>query len=142
MVCAGAAVKAIACEGEAGDAAEIRIIAREIAVATAQAVVQADTFCESSGGPGTIACGMSNATITSVASAQANAFAEGLAETMGPNCDCDLSNNISSSMMETIIAEASASALAQTCAGTPLTAAARYAPLVHLYTQPTVYTIQ
>lgn len=109
-------MRAIACEGE-GSTAEVRVIAREIAMATAQAIVQADAFCEASGGPGTVACGLTNGTMTAVASAQASAFADGLAMTMGAGCDCDLSTNISATQMETIIAEASSAALARACVG-------------------------
>lgn len=119
---AGAAVQAIACEGE-GNEAEIRLIGREIAVAVAQGVVQADSFCESNGGPGTMSCGLSNGTVTAVARATASAFSSAMAEAMGPDCDCDLSTSLTVEEVEEIMAEATTSALAETCAGAASTAA-------------------
>lgn len=117
--CAATTVQALACDGE-GTENEVRVIAREIAKATAKAIVQAEAFCESNGGPGTIACGRAEGAITAVASATAQAFAEGLAVAKGKDCDCDLSSTLSGSEMETIMVEASASALAKTCASAPL----------------------
>ena len=45
------------------------MLAMEVAVAVAMAVVQADAFCESSGGPGTLSCALSSGTVDAVASA-------------------------------------------------------------------------
>ena len=61
-------MQALACEGE-GSSAEARMLAMEVAVAVAMAVVQADAFCESSGGPGTLSCALSSGTVDAVASA-------------------------------------------------------------------------
>ena len=119
---AGGVVQALACEG-GGNEAEVNVIARQISIAIAQAVVQADSFCESTGGAGTMACGLSNGTVTAVARATASAFSSAMAEAMGPDCDCDLSTSLTVEEVEEIMAEATTSALAETCAGAASTAA-------------------
>ena len=119
---AAAAVRALACEGD-GNEASINLIVRDIATAVAQAVVQADSFCESTGGPGTMACGLSNGTVTAVARATAGGFASGLVEAMGDDCDCDVSTEIDIEEVEEIMAVASTSALANVCTGAPSAAA-------------------
>ena len=123
IAAAGAAVRAIACAGD-GTSAAITILSREVATAVAQAVVQADTFCESTGGPGTVACGLSQGTVTAVARASASAFASGLVEASGDDCTCDLSVVADAEAIEEIMATASASGLAEVCTG----AISRHAP--------------
>ena len=118
VAAAGAAVRALACEG--GDSSVgVRTVTQDVATAVAQAVVQADSFCESTGGPGTMACGLSNGTVAAVARATASAFVSGVVEAGGDGCTCDLSSLIDAEEIEEIIASASASALAQVCTGEP-----------------------
>lgn len=66
---AGASLQVMACEGSV-NAVSGPILAREIAVATVQAVVSTQAFCESNGGPGAMACGMTMGTVTDIATAQ------------------------------------------------------------------------
>ena len=115
---AGGVVQALACEG-GGNEAEVNVIARQISIAIAQAVVQADSFCESTGGAGTMACGLSNGTVTAVAQATASAFASGMAEARGDDCDCDVSTQADINEIQEIFAVASTSALAEACTGAP-----------------------
>ena len=118
VAAAGTAVRALACEGS-NSSLDVSSITREVATAVAQAVVQADSFCESTGGPGTMACGLSNGTVAAVARATASAFASGVVEAGGDGCTCDLSSVMDAEEIEEIIASASASALAQVCSGEP-----------------------
>ena len=116
VAAAGAAVRALACDG-AGNEAQINLIVRDIATAVAQSVVQADSFCESTGGPGTMACGLSNGTGTAVARATASGFSAGVVEAKGVGCDCEVSTAVGLQEIEEIIATATTSALAQVCTG-------------------------
>lgn len=65
----GGTLQLDACDGQI-DAALGPILAREIAVANVQAVVSTQALCESSGGPGTMACGLTMGTVTDIAKAQ------------------------------------------------------------------------
>lgn len=114
---AGVAARALACSGD-GNETEIRLISREVAAAVAQGVVQAESFCESIAGPGTITCDLTNGTINSVVRATATALVAGVAEARGDDCSCDLSTAVDVSQVEEIMAVASTAALAQICAGT------------------------
>lgn len=62
-------MQALGCDG-ADSFVEVELRLREVAVAVAQAVTQASAFCESRGGPGTLACGLSRGTVDAVATAQ------------------------------------------------------------------------
>lgn len=65
---AGLEVQGFGCDG-VDSFVEVELKLREVAVAVAQAVTQASAFCETSGGPGTMACGLTRGTVDSVASA-------------------------------------------------------------------------
>lgn len=65
---AGLEVQALGCDG-VDSFVEVELQLREVAVAVAQAVTQATAFCETAGGPGTMACGVSSGTVDSVATA-------------------------------------------------------------------------
>lgn len=66
--CAGATVQAVACDGKLHGFTP-PLYARAVANATAEALVKVSATC-SSGGPGSIACGLSNGTVNAVARAQ------------------------------------------------------------------------
>lgn len=66
---AGAEAAAYACDGDIAEA-EVDVIARATATALAEAVAQADIFCESVGGEDTMACGLAEVDVRAVASAQ------------------------------------------------------------------------
>lgn len=60
-------MQALACAG--GDFETVNRTVREVAVAVAQAVTQAQVTCEHTGGEGSIACGFSSASVDAVATA-------------------------------------------------------------------------
>lgn len=62
-------MSAFACNGDIAEA-ELDVIAVATALALAEAIAQADIFCESSGGSDTAACGLSEGTVQQVARAQ------------------------------------------------------------------------
>jgi len=66
---AGADAAAYACHGDTATV-NVDVIARSTATALAQATAQADVFCETRGGEDTMACGMAEADVRAVASAQ------------------------------------------------------------------------
>lgn len=66
---AGAEAAAYACNGDEASA-RVDVIARATATALAEAVAQADIFCETRGGEDTIACGLAEVDVRAVASAQ------------------------------------------------------------------------
>ena len=116
IAAAGAAVRALGCSDN-GNSADINIHSREIATAIARAIVQADVFCESTGGPGMMACGMSSGAVTAVARVTARAFTSGLVRAGGEGCDCELSATVDADEVEDIIATAATSAMAKVCTG-------------------------
>ena len=116
VAAAGAAVRALGCS-DSGNSADINIHSREIATAIARAIAQADVFCESTGGPGTMACGMSSGAVTAVARATASAFTSGLVRAGGEGCECDLSATVDAEEVEEVIATAATSAMSQVCTG-------------------------
>ena len=115
---AGAAVRALACEG-GNTTLQVDIRSREIATAVARAIVQVDSFCESTGGPGTMGCGLGSGSVTAIARATARAFASGVIEAGGDDCICDLSAMVDAEDMVEIIAAATTSARAEACTGAP-----------------------
>lgn len=116
VAASGAAVRAIACDG--GSASNnITILSREVATAVAQAIVQVDAFCESTGGPGTRSCALGNGTVTAVARATARAFASGLVQAGDDGCTCDLDAMVDAEDMTEIIAAATTSAMVRVCTG-------------------------
>lgn len=66
---AGAEAAAFACDGDIAEA-QVDVIARATATALAEAVAQADVFCETRGGEDTMACGLVEVDVRAVASAQ------------------------------------------------------------------------
>lgn len=48
---------------------------------------------------------------------QAQAFATAIAEAYGPECDCEVAGRLDAEEVATVIAEASASSLAEVCVG-------------------------
>lgn len=106
----------MACEGTATPEVVLEIV-EEAAIALAQAVAQADSFCENDGPVGTISCAMNNGTVTAVATTLGSAFASGLEAVMGPDCACDISAAISATMLEDVMAMTVAAAFSETCAG-------------------------
>ena len=61
-------MQGFACDGP-DSFINVELALREVAVAIAQAVTQATAFCETAGGPGTMACAISRGTVDSAASA-------------------------------------------------------------------------
>ena len=119
---AAAAARSYACSVDGGDtdvnAADSMSIARATAHAPAEAVAQADVFCEANGGDNTRACGLAQSDVEAVARAQAEAFAQGFAS--AETCGCNVSNYAGTHVFEEIWVEAAASAYAKTCASAPL----------------------
>lgn len=130
VAASGAAVHALTCDGDGSDA-EISLISRDIAAAVALAVVQADSFCESTGGPGTMSCGLSHGTVTAVARATASAFSSGWAEANDEGCSCKVAASADTEKVEEIVAVASASAMAEACTGVSPAAMPSHATHIH-----------
>lgn len=110
---AASEARALAC-GEDTNTATLSNIAQATAHALAQAITEAEVFCEANGGASTRACGLAESNVTAVARAQAEAFAEGFA--MAETCGCSVSNYAEAFVFEEIWVEASANAYAETCA--------------------------
>lgn len=68
LASAGLEIQAFGCDGP-DSFVNLELQLREVAVAVAQAVTQATAFCQTNGGPGTMACAVSRGTVNSVASA-------------------------------------------------------------------------
>ena len=115
---AGAAVRALACEG-GNITPQVNTLSREVATAVARAIVHVESFCESTGGPGTMGCGLGNGTVTAIVRATAAAFAYGLVEQGGDSCFCDLSAVVDAKDVVEIIAASITSAMATACTGAP-----------------------
>lgn len=71
---AGADAAAYACNGDTAEVT-VDVIARATARALAEAVAQADVFCQANGGPDTTACGLAEVDVRAVASAQVSTYA-------------------------------------------------------------------
>ena len=65
-----------------GSELQAEFAVREVAIALAEAVTSATVSCQTSGGPETKACAMSEGTITAVAQAQVG-FPSGIADYLG-----------------------------------------------------------
>ena len=65
---AGLEVQSLGCDG-ADSFLDLELRLREVAVAVARSVTQADATCETSGGPDTVACGFTSGSINSIATA-------------------------------------------------------------------------
>lgn len=116
---AGAAARSYAC-APSNEVNEARLmqIAQATARALAEAVAQADVFCEQNGGEDTSACGLAESNIEVTARAQAEAFAEAFASAR--TCGCDVEQEAQVSIWEEIFVSAAVASYAETCAGTLL----------------------